>query len=912
MDGTNYSEEKTLELIDSELDKWWAADYILREVNTVKSNFKNNDYVLDDGTRSKGDKFIDYLLLAPDRSPLAIIEAKRFSIDPDKGRIQARTYAKDIETQIGRPVSIFLTNGLYWRFIDHDGREREVSGPFSQSDLWRRLRLHLEKRDIINYGVNLKIVDRKRSVDNVSILNKHFSDGYRSALVQMATGTGKTRVSMAVCDSLIQSSYIQNILFIADRSLLVTQANDEGFQDFFKEPVTDLREKFTTSSILYISTVQTLMTFPDGKEKPRMYQKFSPGFFDLVIYDEAHRSYYDKYNVIMEYYDSIKVGLTATPCSSESRNTYQLFGCKDNEPTVKYEYETAVHDGVLVPFTAKIIETDILTNGIDGKGLSEELKDKLRMQGVNPNKLNLKGYEFDSIFMDDETNKLIIETFLDTCYWSDDGLPCKSIFFCASKNHANHIKRMFDIFSPQLSRNVQVITTDIYRYEDEIKRFIHDSEPRIALSVYLFDTGINVPETCNLVFTVPIYSSVRIWQMIGRATRNQGACKHPEWLPGGEKKNFFILDFKIGGHSNIEYHLGKKVKEKDIVRLVPHTVIFMKRLAILNECRDKEQRKIISSHILDTVNDLDAGIHIVRKKLPTLEKIKRAGTFELCEYIKELESEIAPLIKYNRGGNYKVMTFIFEIEDLYRYILDDDKEGINDKRIFFEEYAVNILKKDNLEDVRVYISMIMSMLQDKFWDDLTFSKVDSIVRDFAPLVKYYESDGRKKYQIDAPDKILKITDFEFEVMDNLSIGNLLKHYPAADKIRQGRGITSSELEEMESLLMHYDARLSIGHIQCIHDMDYLQFLRDILKVEFSESPQDRITAQFELKVIGSHNYSDSQTKLLKVALGFFIQNKQLELLDFLCDPLAQYCSDDVFDVLELEEIVDTFSPILMY
>ncbi|ATU08337.1 DEAD/DEAH box helicase family protein [Methanohalophilus portucalensis] len=915
MSATNDTEVETrLDLIDSELEKWWVpiSKYIRTEVNTVQSDFKNCTYILDDGTYKKGDKFIDYLLLADDNSPLAIIEAKKYSKDPDKGRIQARTYAKDIEAQIGRPIPIFLTNGLKWKFIDHSGYEREVSGPFSQDDLWRRLRLYLEQKDPVQYGVNPKIVDRKKSVEIVKILNQHFSNGYRSALIQMATGTGKTRVAMAGCDGLIQSRYVQNILFVADRSVLVTQANTQGFQKFFTEPIADLRNGFTNSSRLYTSTVQTLMTEPDGADV-RMYQKFSPGFFDLIIYDEAHRSFYDKNNVVMEYFDSMKLGLTATPKSNESKNTYQLFGCDIGVPTAEYPYEDAVYDGVLVPYSTKVVETEVLTKGIDGSGLSEELKDQLRRQEENPDDLKFEGNEFDFIFMDNETNKLIIQTFLDTCYKSDDGLPSKTIFFCASIDHADHMKKMFDEVAPKIGRYVEVITSDKYRYEDEVGRFKTKSDPRIALSVGVLDTGVDIPEICNLVFIKSVRSSVRFWQMFGRGTRNQESCNHLEWLPNREKNNFFILDFKVGDHSNVEYHLGGQSEDKERKRIGLPEQIFIKRVALLTKDLNKEQQEIIGTHVIETVNSLDTNSHIVRKKLPAIEKIKKSSPFELSQYISDLNSEIVPLIMYNSGNDPNIMRFILEIEELYIHILNEDREAIKELKNYFEIYATNILQKDNLQEVKNNKSLILSMLQDKFWDDLTFARVDQIVREFAPLVKYYEPERGKKYQIDAPDQILMEKDIEFEVKDDPDIGNLLDQNPIAGKIRQGTGVTSAEIKELESLLEGLDKRLTIDRIQRLRGIDYLQFLRDILEIDFDDTPEEVIKTEFEAKVLDGHDYSTEQKRLLNVALSQFIMNKQIELSDFSHDPIAQYRPLDIFDdVNELEEIVDNFSRIQMY
>lgn len=266
--------------IDPELKKAdWIKKYIKEEVNSVKSDFNQKQFVFFDGSVERGvDRFIDYVLLDEDNSVLAIIEAKRFSKDEGKGKIQARTYAKDIESQIDRKVPIFLTNGHVWRFIDEHGIERKVSGPFSQEDLRRRNNLYQKKRDPKDVKINRRIVDRGKSRQVVRKLSEHFSQGHRKALVQMATGTGKTRVSMALIKLLIDANIVRNVLFIADRIALVDQAKTKGFEEFFTEPVASLRDGLTTSARLYVSTVQTLTS---GKPK-RLYQKLSPVFLTLL------------------------------------------------------------------------------------------------------------------------------------------------------------------------------------------------------------------------------------------------------------------------------------------------------------------------------------------------------------------------------------------------------------------------------------------------------------------------------------------------------------------------------------------------------------------------------------------------------------------------------------------------------
>ncbi len=621
------------ELIDPVLSKMgWLKKYIKEEVNSVKSDFKLKHFVpFDVNTIEKG-RFIDYVLLDEDYTVLAIIESKRFSLDEEKGRIQARTYSKDIEMQVNRKIPIFLTNGTTWRFIDEDGIERKVSGPFTQEDLKRRSDLYDQKRDPRNVNIDPHIIDRPRNFQIVRVLSEHFSQGHRKALVQMATGTGKTRVAMAVIKLLINANMIRNVLFIADRIPLVNQAETNGFKQFFNEPVADLRKGLTVSSRLYVSTIQSLMS---GYPK-KLFEKFSPGFFDLIVFDEAHRSIYDKNNLINQYFDAIKIGLTATPREHETKNTYELFECEQNKPTVEYSYDEAVQDKVLVPYNAEIIDTKVLSLGIKAGELTKSLKDQLRRQEENPDYVEYTGAQFDKVFMDDKTNELIIREFMNLCYKSDEGKPGKSIFFCASRRHAQHMKDIFGKLFPNLSNDVQVITSNMDRAEDEVLRFQLQSEPRIALSVGMLDTGVDIPEVCNLVFVKPVFSHIRFWQMVGRGTRNLNSCKHPEWLPDRDKKDFKIFDFKIGGHSNIKYH-EFKVSEVRKPQMDVIALIFENRVELLKKQLDENQKKMVSDKIMGPIESLDRESFIVREKLPILYEIEN-NSFNLEKYVDALRA----------------------------------------------------------------------------------------------------------------------------------------------------------------------------------------------------------------------------------------------------------------------------------
>src|SRR3989338_6641956 len=568
----NLSEKDTrANLIDPILERvGWrvGGHYVKEEINPVKSKFITKEYIGREAGIEKGvDRFIDYLLLDEDRSPIAIIESKKTSVSVEKGDIQARTYREDIEKQIKIKIPIFLTNGNSWYYVDDLDRRRQIKLPFSQKDLHRIVSLMQKRKDPSKIKINDNIVNRKRSLEAVKIILEHFSKGHREALVNMATGTGKTRVAMAIIEGLKKANYIQKVLFVVDRISLGNQAKENGFKEFFPDdPVCELNEEgYSDTARLYVSTIQTLMN--DIKPRGKFYEKFGVGAFDLIIFDEAHRSYYDKNNDIVKYFDALKIGLTATPSNEETRDTFKLFGCEDKKPTVKYDYDSAVRENVLVPYAAEIIETKVLSLGIEGKKLSEELQQKLKEQEEEPEKFQTPGSKFERFFTDEKTNELIIREFVERCYKSDDDRPCKSIFFCASVSHAEALELLFQKIYPTLAKDVKVITSDKSRYMDEVKRFGKRDSPRIALSVGVLDTGIDVPEICNLVFVKPVISPIRFWQMIGRGTRNLEACQNKEWLPSNEdgqhiKNDFLIMDFMFGDWSNVIEHKLSIIKLK--------------------------------------------------------------------------------------------------------------------------------------------------------------------------------------------------------------------------------------------------------------------------------------------------------------------------------------------------------------
>ncbi len=921
-------EKQTREqLIDRQLKSvGWLKKYIKEEVNSVKSNFKTKEYVLSKGEGDNSGRFIDYLLLAEDNSPLAIIEAKKFSVSEDKGRAQSRTYLRDIESQTKEKIPIFLTNGNKWLLIDQEGIERHISGPFSQSDLKRRMELYRKKRDPTKINIG-KIVDRTRSILIVKQMMEHIEKGHRSALINMATGTGKTRVAMSMIDVLLRSNIVRNVLFIADRIALTNQAKSAGFKEFFSgEAVTDLRDKPQSfPNGLYVSTIQTLK----GKKEKRYYPKISPGFFDLIIFDEAHRSLYDPTHEIFRYFDAIKLGLTATPSSEPQRDTYELFGCEGNKPTVEYSYDDAIRDGVLVKYNAEMIDTKNLTLGIEGAKLNKQLQDQLRKQEEDPDYTMLPGGSFARVFMDDKTNELIVREFMNRCYKSDEGKPAKTIFFCANQKHAKHIKKIFNKLFPSLSADVQEIISDVYRYTDELSRFKLDSEPRIALSVGVLDTGVDIPEICNLVFVKPVFSSIRFWQMLGRGTRNFQSCKHKEWLPNREKNDFKILDFTIGGHSNIKYHHLEKGKEST-AGTDAMTRSFLNKVELLKKRLDSKQKEFVEDKIIDEVDSLDKNSFIVREKLPLInsildvankpqslmivaeksaeygKEIKRVVSrkFDLKDYISELKKEIAPLISLNPGKSPLIASFILKVEKLFKFILDDNKEGINKIQEFVKERMENILQKDNLDAVQKKKEEILKVFQESFWNELTFEDVEFIISELSPLMIYYEKNPKRMLQIDAPDLVIRVEEFKKEVKTDEELIEFLENNPLVNKIKNGEGITPKELLKLEKQLSSLRPEITIENIQRIQKIDFLLFIRDILGLKQEYDPQVLIEREFDKHIIEKNqNYTSVQIKFLQILKKVFAWTKHIELKDFTVPPLSNERPLDKFQASQLQEIV---------
>ncbi len=899
------SEAETREkIIDSRLkDEGWRDEYIKSEVNSVKSDFKARIYEIKKGEGKEEGRFIDYVLTDSHKNPLALIEAKRFSLDAEKGSIQATTYQKDIESQTGITIPIFLTNGKKWYVKEKGYPTREISGPFSQKDLERRAQLSKEKQKLSTIGINPKIVDRSKNIEIAKQVLNHLDKGNKYALINMATGTGKTRVSIGIIDSLIRARYVQNVLFVVDRISLGKQAfgafDNSPLRD---EPRTLLNEEhdFDMDKRVYISTVQTLMS--KDSEKGHKFQNFSPGFFDLIVFDEAHRSYYDKQNLVNQYFDSIKIGLTATPSKQEERDTYDLFECPKGEPTVKYDYDEARRDGVLVPYEAQIISTKVLELGINGMDLDKDLKTALIKQDEDPETFKVPGTRFAKFFSDKKTNELIVTEFMNHCYKTEDDKPCKTIFFCASVKHAEELKKTFGLLYPNLGDDVEVITSDKHRYMDEVNRFKKDSSPRIALSVGVLDTGIDIPEIMNLVFVTPVFSHTRFWQMLGRGTRNFSTCKNKSWLPLQDgvhvKEDFRILDFKFGDFSNVKEHQLEQASKSSISTDTKIT-IFTKEVDLLKKKLSQDEKNIIETRILEDISKINQKSFIVKPQIEMIKKLV-SKKFSLEEHIKSLKEEIAPLMKFTEFGDGRVQTFISHCIDLFSYVKENNKEEICEEQDFLLERLENVWSS-NLQVVKNKQEAIMKVMQTLFWKELTFADIDFLIREIAPLMKYYEPERKRLISIDAPDLTRSIESFKMPEYEDPHL-TYLKNTPLLKKMVK-EGVTWKELLDIENTLTQINPVWTIENIQ--KRQDFVMFLRNILELKDLPDPQELIKQHFEALIVENNkDLTTQQIHFLRLLEKFFAYNKHLTPKDLTTHPLADENPFDKFTHAELKEIIN--------
>lgn len=594
--------------------------------------------------------FADYVLYGDDGKALAVIEAKRTCVDVAVGRQQAKLYADLLEKKYGRRPVIFLTNGFETRIQDNQYPERKVAAIYSKRDLEKLFNLQTMRTSLKNIVVNKNIAGRWYQEAAVKAVCQSFDEkNRRKALLVMATGSGKTRTVMALCDVLLKHGWVKNILFLADRTSLVTQAK-RSFTNLMPDlTLTNLCDgKQNANARCVFSTYQTMMGCIDDIKDDEG-KLFTCGHFDLLICDEAHRSIYNKYRDIFNYFDAPLVGLTATPKDDIDKNTYEVFELESGVPTYGYELAEAVKDGYLVDFLSVETELKFIEQGIAYDELSDEEKDEyektfITETGEIPEKIAPSALN-NWVFNEDTIRKvlnILMQDGLKIDYGENLG---KTIIFAKNHDHAEKILEIFNREYPHLKDYAKVIDNKIKYAQSAIDEFSDPKKlPQIAISVDMLDTGIDIPEILNLVFFKKVMSKAKFWQMIGRGTR---LC--PGLLDGEDKEKFYIFDF-CGNFEFFRMNKGKATANM----LALQGAIFKLKAQIAFKLQDLAYqtkdliafRKTLVEDMVRKVRELNRDNFAVRQHLKYVEFYSNPDNYISLTYENTLTmgEELAPLI----------------------------------------------------------------------------------------------------------------------------------------------------------------------------------------------------------------------------------------------------------------------------
>ncbi len=607
-------------------------DLELKEAGYNVAHFKvgveiEHQITLEDGSVG----YADYVIWSESGKPLAVIEAKKALVSVVTGRHQARRYTEALKRAYGVDVLTFVTNGRVIEYSDGDSAFREVHGIFPKAELVRALskKEAMQKNLPSTFEIDNNITDRGYQKRVINSVLKNYEAGQKRALLVMATGTGKTRVSASLSKVLIEAGWVRRVLFLADRKELVRQATN-SYSKFLDETTTNLvLDKKDLEARMHFGTYETVHNLIESGV-------YNPAFFDLVVVDEAHRNIYKKYRAIFEYFDAFVLGLTATPADEIHRNTYNFFQTSEGEPTDSYDLQRAIDDGNLVDFKPYEIDLGIVKRGIKYAELSDEEKEEFE-EKFDEDEEEISSSEINQRVLNKETNEKVLQYLHQFGLKVEDGNKIgKSIIFAKNKRHAEYIKKVFDQLYPKRAFEAQIIHSEISHVESLIDNFKNPKrDPQIAISVDMLDTGIDVPELLNLVFFKPVKSKIKFWQMIGRGTR---LC--PNLFGEGEDKTHFnIFDFcENFTFFSIE---SNGVPSQQAISLKER--LFKKRISLLKSMEESAVKEQIRSKVRSQVFALDPTQYHLKKRRHIVEMLHKADFAYLTD---ELEQNLKLIAEY--------------------------------------------------------------------------------------------------------------------------------------------------------------------------------------------------------------------------------------------------------------------------
>ena len=855
---------------------------------------------------NQGIGFVDYVLFGNDGKPLAIIEAKKTSFSPIIGKEQALLYAKCIQEEYGYLPIVYYTNGYQIWIIDQLGYpSRQIFGFHNIKEIEYLMKLR-QRGSISDLKINEAISDRpyqKMAITNVA---ESFNKKRRKALLVMATGTGKTRTAISLVELLQRNRWVKNVLFLADRTALVTQAKrnfNKLLPDYTISVLTDKDKQPDLNARLIFSTYQTMINLIDGDERT-----FGIGRFDLIIIDEAHRSIFNKYKAIFTYFDSLIVGLTATPRDEIERSTYSIFDLEEGLPTFHYEMEEAVREKHLVGYTVLDRTTKFLKQGVKYSDLSKEEKEEYEKTFLTPEgdlPTELSGADFFKKIYNDNTVDLVLQTLMNEGLKINSGdLIGKTIIFAFNHNHAELIVKRFEKLYPELGPEYCKLVDNYVTYaQNIIDNFsIRGKLPQIAVSVDMLDTGIDVPDILNLVFFKRIYSKIKFIQMIGRGTRKSdnifGHSKH--------KKMFYIFDFcdnfsffdmnPEGRKVNQGYSMTQKVFQMKLDLLFE-----LQKLEHQSNDFHKAYYENIRLELYQTVISLNRDRILVRENMPIVDKysVESKWTFLSKFDIQEVKNNLTLLIDSDKDLE---SAKAFDLKVFY-IMLSLISEEVVAKRAIGQVVQISqaLLERLSIPQVAEKKDLLLEVLTQTYWNKVNVQSLEHLRNELRYLIQYitdevgiYSTDFKDDL-IDQGKKYINIKDFktyEEKVIDYL-LSNEINE--TIIKIKMLDKITFDDLKELERILWQ-ELGTKVDYYNVTKEGNLAVFIRSIVGIE-----QEAINKKFS-KYLNTNVLSAKQQEFVKSIISYVQQNGDITKQDLVDkSPFSDFdvvgLFDDKIDVL---------------
>lgn len=814
-DSHDYTEAETRRvLIDLELHRaGWPLD-----------QKRDREYEVTGMPNKEGTGYVDYVLWDDDGKPLAVVEAKRTTKDANVGQQQAMLYADCLEQMHGQRPLIFYTNGYdTWLWDDQAYPPRQVAGFYKKDELTRLIRRRDSRKPLDVASINTDIVERYYQKRAIGSIFEQLKNSQRKALLVMATGTGKTRTAIALVDALQRANWVKRALFLADRVSLVNQAVN-AFKAHLPEssPVNLVTEKDKEGRV-YVCTYPTMMGLIDANRGGDTDEaRFGVGHFDVIVIDEAHRSVYQRYKAIFQYFDSLLFGLTATPREQVDKNTYDLFDLEQGVPTDAYELEKAVSDGYLVPPAVQQVDLRFPREGIDYDALNEDEKaqweelewgDNLPEGTLIPERVNASALN-NWLFNKDTVDKGL-QHLIENGHRVEGGDRLgKTIIFARNQDHAEFIEQRFNHHYPkhagQFARVVSYKGTYAQSLIDDFS--IKDKAPHIAISVDMLDTGIDVPEVVNLVFFKPVYSKIKFWQMIGRGTR---LC--PDlYGPGEDKTDFRIFDFCY----NFDF-FHENPNGIDASGSEPLSVrLFRARIEVLGQLQktpeldpDAQVAGSLTKGLHGEVSAMNEENFIVRMKRELVERFKDWAAWQKIsdEDLQVLSKDIAALPTELELDDVRSRMFDLTALRLQQAVLTGDDAAFERQRKKVAEIAMLLEEKTAIPAVAKQLEYLQAIQDPTFWQGMDVATLEDLRLKLRGLVPFLDKRERKVVYTDFKDEIIGVRDdpvvpmprmtsvqYEKKVREYLMshLDNLVIH-----RLRTNKPLTEQDLEALEEMLI---------------------------------------------------------------------------------------------------------------